>query len=229
MIDPMAGIGKCFLLATEPGVPHPIEFTAVELEPDWADMDPRVRQGNVLHLDFVDGTFDGAFTSPVYGNRASDHHDARERCKTCLTMGHIQEADGTLTECPKCGGFGYRSYVRNTYRHRIGHELHPDNAGQLQWGSAYQDFHWRAWKEVSRVIRDLFILNVSDHVRQGKVKPVAAWHAEALQSLGWTMTFRKPVETPRNRYGANRELRVNCEWVLVFKRHLPGEVDRPFL
>ena len=81
-------------------------------------------------------------TSPTYGDRLADHHDAR---------------DGS---------------VRHSYKHDLGRDLHPDNSGAMQWGPAYRDFHTAAWVEVRRVLRPggRFVLNVKDHVRGGVVQ-----------------------------------------------------------
>ena len=53
---------------------------------------------------FSDATFDMVVTSPTYGNRMADHHNAKD---------------------------GRR---RITYTHNLGRTLTPGNSGAMQWG-----------------------------------------------------------------------------------------------
>lgn len=168
----------------------PYDTTGVEVEFDWARMHPRTLVGNVLALPFPAGVFDGVVTSPCYGNRFADHHHAR---------------DGSR---------------RRSYTHDIGHELHVDNAGAMQWGDRYRSFHRAAWREVTRVCTPdaAFILNVSDHVRRGDRMPVAGFHLVTLQALGWRVIDVVPVITPRMRDGENAGARIDAEVVAVLVR-----------
>lgn len=70
ILDPFAGTGRIHLL-DRPGR----RTIGVEIEPEWAAMHPRTIVGDALHLPFADGSFDVICTSPVYGNRLSDHHN----------------------------------------------------------------------------------------------------------------------------------------------------------
>ena len=65
--------------------------------------------------------------------------------------------------------------------------------------------------------RGRFILNISDHIRKGKVVPVAEWHKETLENLGFSMEYLISVETPRHRFGANNDVRVVFEHIMVFR------------
>ena len=72
ILDPFAGTGRVFYLLDElPG----LHIAAIELE-EWPDMHPAVQLGNALHLPFPAGSFDAVATSPTYGNRMADHHNA---------------------------------------------------------------------------------------------------------------------------------------------------------
>lgn len=182
VLDPFAGTGE---RARElPGV----QWVRIELEPEWADM----IVGNALALPFRDRAFQAIATSPVYGNRMSDHHEARD------------------------------ASTRMTYRHKLGRPLHADNAGQLQWGPAYRAFHCCAWAECLRVLAPggWMLVNVSDHIRGGERQMVVDWHRETLQALGLMLWAHEHVPTPRMKNGANSELRVEDESVLVFRRLL---------
>lgn len=189
VLDPFAGVGTIFKLrAWRPD----LRITAVELQPKWAARHPETIVGNVLHLHrlFAPASFGALLTSPVYGNRMADHHDARDASE------------------------------RNTYRHKYGEDLHPDNAGQLQWGPAYRRFHRRAWIECIRVLRPggRFILNVKDHVRNGLPQQVPAWHDHTLTSLGLRFVEVHNVRCPGNRRGANAGLRMEYEQVYVYHK-----------
>lgn len=107
-----------------------------------------------------------------------------------------------------------------TYRHVLGRPLHPDNSGQLQWGEKYCAFHRKAWGEVARVLKPggLFLLNISNHIRDKKEQAVMPWHLKACLEGGFKLLDMETVETPRMRFGENHGARVAHEYVLVFER-----------
>ena len=194
VLDVMAGTGKIFELE---GMVLGVTVSAIEIEPEWASMHPRTQVGNALCLPFEDGSFDVIATSPVYGNRMSDKHNAKDESK------------------------------RHTYRHSLGRPLHPDNAGNLQWGEKYRQFHVAAWKECKRVLGNgecdsdkWFVLNCKDHIRGGVVQRVCEWHVETLESLGFELSKTIYVSCPGLGHGANREARVPFELVCLLV--LPG-------
>lgn len=179
VLDPFAGTGA---LARIEGI-YPV---MVELEPEWATG----IVGNALALPFADKTFSWAATSPCYGNRMADHHEARDTSK------------------------------RHTYRHYLGRMPSKDSAAVMQWGPEYCNFHAAAWKELTRVCADdaTFLLNISDHIRKSRVMPVSLWHTKTLQAFGWKPDAEIPVATRRQRHGENGELRLTHEWVLILRR-----------
>lgn len=190
ILDPFGGVGGVFALA--PFLPG-CEIEAVEIEPEWATQDARITQGSALALPWPAGYFDAVCTSPCYGNRMADHHEARDASR------------------------------RNTYRHALGRPLHPDNAGALQWGAAYRAFHLRAWAEARRVLAPgaRLVLNIKDHYRAGVLQPVTAWHVAALASLGFRQADRREIVCPGQRCGANGSLRAPTEAVILF--HLASD------
>lgn len=167
------------------------DSVGVEIEPEWATMHPKTIVGDALTLPFEDESFDAICTSPTYANRMADHHEAKD------------------------------TSFRNTYRHTLGRPLHEHNSGQLQWGEAYRNFHAQAWAEAVRVLKPggKFILNISDHVRKGKVIPVSEWHKDVLVFyFGLTLLDDTFVETPRARFGANAHIRVSGEHVYTLQK-----------
>jgi DNA modification methylase len=164
--------------------------TLLEIEPEWAEMCGAI-VGDATQMPFADCTFDAICTSPTYGNRM---------------------ADSFIDHKPE------KKYVRNTYTHCLGRKLAQNNTGGMQWGPAYKTLHIKAWNECWRVLKSggMLVLNISDHIRAGKVVPVSNWHAETLQNIGFELKNCIKVETPRNRFGANRKLRVEHEFVFVF-------------
>lgn len=188
ILDPFAGTGLVHRL--------PWPTVGVELEPEWAYQHPATVTGSALALPFPDGSFDAIVTSPAYGNRMADHHEARD------------------------------ASTRHTYRHALGRPLHPDNAGAFQWGEQYRAFHESAWAEATRVVRPggLFVLNTKNHVRAGVVQPVTEWHVGTLQASGWRLLDRVRVAVSGVRHGANADVRVDFETVHLFRR-APAHVE----
>jgi tRNA G10 N-methylase Trm11 len=69
IVDPFGGTGKVFLL--EAWLPN-AQIEAVEIEPEWAAINPRTTHGNALDLPWPEGYFDAVCTSPTYGNHMAD-------------------------------------------------------------------------------------------------------------------------------------------------------------
>ncbi len=185
VLDPFAGVGGVHRLTEE----H-CSTLGVELEPEWAGQHPRSMVGDARALPFPDGVFDAIVTSPTYGNRMADHHNARD---------------------------GPR---RITYRHSLGRPLTPGNSGAMQWGEPYRKLHRRAWEEVRRVLTPggLIVVNVSDHIRKGAIVPVAAWHLDTIGGLGFRPERVLEIPTRRMRFGANHATRLTSEVVIVARK-----------
>ncbi len=182
VLDPFAGVGTIHAL--------PYWTVGVEIEREWAAADHRTFVGDATALPFDAASFDAVVTSPCYGNRMADHHEARDPS------------------------------LRHTYRHYLGRPLSPDSAGALQWGDAYREMHRRAWIEVFRVLRPgaLCLVVISDHVRKGQRQRVVDWHLSTLLDIGFSVEQVLSVGTRRLRHGANAGLRVVGEKILVVQR-----------
>lgn len=183
VLDPFAGTGRI----------HELEghiTIGVEIEPEWATLHPDTIVGNALVLPFDDEEFDAICTSPCYGNRLADSHNA-------IDPG-----------------------ARHSYTHDLGRTLSKDSSGAMQWGDDYRKFHVMAWAEAIRVLRPggVFVLNISDHIRNFTRCPVSAWHATILLNKGLKLIDCVPVSTSRLRAGENADARVDAELVWAFQK-----------
>lgn len=218
VLDPFAGTGRVHTIAAVAGVPR---STGIELEAEWANVDrfcgPKRRQivgdSMVVLRRYRPGAFDAVLTSPAYGNRMADKHDAKDSCKRCNGSG----VEGAA-ECRVCKGTGLSR--RNTYRHRLGRPLSENNGGGMQWGPQYRDLHRSIWEASVRVLAPggVFVVNCSNHIRLGQVVDVCGWHKDVLVEFGLDVVKVVEVETRRQRHGANSQLRVAGEQIIVCER-----------
>lgn len=180
ILDPFAGVGSAVFSG---------RMIYNELEREWADQCPRpVTRGDARHLPLRTGSVAAVVTSPTYGNRMADHHEAKDDSR------------------------------RNTYRHAIERPLHPANSGAMQWGDEYRWLHVQVWWEACRVLRPwgVLIVNVKDHIRKGERQEVATWHRDVLTECGLLLTDARQIPCPGNRQGQNGALRVDHEMLYRF-------------
>lgn len=189
ILDPFAGIGTVHQLRH-----YGYQTWGIEIEREWAMASPYTIWGNTLdlHTTLARGglapSFDGIVTSPTFGNRMADHHEAKD------------------------------DSFRNTYRHRLGRALSPANSGMLQWGDEYRAFHAEAWRQCSEVTKRFFVLHMKDHIRKGERQLVTDWHIDILGRLDWKEQEFISSAAPGNRYGENHELRVDRESIILLER-----------
>lgn len=194
VLDPFAGTGRIHELATEDR--HTV---GIELQPKWADMHPDTLVGNALDLStagIAPESVDAIATSPTYGNRMADHHNAQD------------------------------DSVRLTYSHTHGEPLNDANSGTLQWGDEYRSFHERAWAEAVNALKPggTFTLNIKNHVRGGEVQRVVEWHVTTLMlGHGLQMVAIDVVPTRGLMAGANAESRTLYEYVITFRKPCSDE------
>lgn len=169
VLDPFAGVGTIHEMANE--------TVGVELEPEWAALHPDTLVGDARDLPFDDASFDAIVTSPTYGNRFADKHDAK---------------DGSL---------------RRSYTHDLGRKLTAGNSGGMQWGRGYRDLHTQAWEEAWRVLRPggRFVLNIKDHDRNFTRQYVSAWHVSTLFAHGFELVWFDQLDTGGLRQGDNSD------------------------
>ena len=190
ILDPFGGVGKLALIK-EYGFMGKVVCN--ELEREWAEIGKyNVDEwsiGDAANLRFANCEFDAICTSPTYGNRMADHHNAKDASK------------------------------RITYRHCLGRPLSEQNTGKMQWGEKYRQKHIEIYRECLRVLKPngLMIVNVSDHIRKGQVMNVVEWHKQALLDFGMKLIDEIKIETPRMGFGQNAKSRVQHECILVFR------------
>lgn len=194
VLDPFGGVGGIHSLRKLPQR----ETLAIEIEPEWARISAEL--GPTITGDFLDpgepnpfsydGTINAVVTSPTYGNRMADHHEAKDDSK------------------------------RNTYRHTLGRELSAGSSAGLQWGDEYKSFHEKAWAKVWRLLPPdgLFILNCKDHIRKHKLIAVTAWHDTTIRKLGFERLEQQAVLVGGNRQGENGQVRIGFEWVIAYRK-----------
>lgn len=193
ILDPFAGVGRIHSLGPHPRIRA---IAGVELEPEWARQHPDTIVGDSIAWMTTrarrggSGRFDIVATSPCYGNRFADHHNAQ---------------DGS---------------TRRSYTHDLGRQLTEGSSGGLPWGPRYWSFHAGAYRAVHSVLKPggLFLLNVSDFYRQGELVHAVEWHFGAACGAGFEPAARpRWIKTQRSRHGANRE-RAEAEAILVLRR-----------
>ena len=190
VLDPFAGTGRIHNL------PVGRETWGVEIEPEWADMHPFTACGDFLRMQFPNDVvphaqFDAIATSPAYANRMADSYAGDKK-----------------------------GSARHTYRIALDRPLSHNNSGGMQWGKSYRNFHIAAWRKAYDLVKPggRLVLNIKDHVRKGKVVPVTMWHIATLEAAGFELSQAKDIPAPGNRHGANADLRVDFESVLLFRK-----------
>lgn len=216
VLDPFAGVGRQRL--AQAIHPHAAAVDGVELQPEWAFPaqlpDHRPGDGFTLLGDATrlpstwTGLYDAAATSPCYGNRMADHHDAKDPCKACKGRRTVVEPlpGPHDVKCRTCKGTGLS--WRNTYAHalrRAGGEIVPGSAAAMQWGREYRMLHRDALAEMIRVVAPggLLAINMSNHIRNGEEQDVVGWWVNQIIVAGCILRSVLPIATPRNRNGAN--------------------------
>jgi SAM-dependent methyltransferase len=193
VLDIFAGVGKIAMIK-EHGFSGKVVCN--ELEREWAETSTHNVDewhiGDAANMSWAkSGAFDAICTSPTYGNRMADHHNAKDGSK------------------------------RVTYKHFLGRDLDEANTGKMQWGDKYRSKHLQIYKECARVLKNggIMIVNVSDHIRKGQVVSVVRWHKETLLHIGMSLVEEIKIETPRMGFGQNAKSRVQHECILVFKNY----------
>jgi DNA modification methylase len=197
VLDPFAGTGKLALIKN---FGFDGEVWCNELEPEWVKTSThkvdKWNVGDARNLSWAAGV-DAICTSPTYGNRMADSHNAKDASR------------------------------RITYTHYIGRKLTDGNSGAMQWGEKYRNLHEEVWSECWKTLASngLMIVNVSNHIRKGCEIDVVFWHEECLRKIGFDFVDHIKIQTPRMKFGQNSEKRISHESILVFKKPSSTETE----
>ena len=190
VLDPFAGTGK---LAKIKELGFDGVVVCNELENEWVNSSPypvdEWHIGDARILSWAVG-IDAICTSPAYGNRMADSHNAKDNSR------------------------------RITYTHYIGRKLTDGNSGAMQWGDRYKKLHQDVWEQCWKILPfgGKLIVNISNHIRSGVEVDVVGWHKECIRGIGFDLVDHIRVETPRMRFGANAQKRIQHESILVFSK-----------
>lgn len=190
--DPFAGTGK---IAKIKDFGYNGKIICNDLEPEYSKLQT-YKVDKWLFQDaetaIPGGAIEAIVTSPTYGNRMADSHNAKDLSK------------------------------RITYTHQLGRKLTGGNTGSMQWGTAYKEKHCRCYVHFYNLLANngLLILNVSNHIRKGQLIDVTAFHKAAAIAAGFIFIECIDVPVRRMRFGANHKLRVETEQILIFKRFI---------
>ena len=191
--DPFAGTGRVHEVADLLGV----DSIGVEIEARWASMHGRTLCADSTKVTPDElGDFDCIVTSPTYGNRMADKHDARDASD------------------------------RATYKHRLGSDLSDGNTGGMQWtDDQYRATHEVIWRRFVDLLPPggVFVLNVKDHVRNGVRQRVSAWHLSSLIDCGLRLLDDASISSAglAGSAGSNAGQRSGIEHVYVLTKGNP--------
>jgi tRNA G10 N-methylase Trm11 len=192
VLDPFAGTGKIIEIRNYGYLGRII---CNEIEPEWVEANKHngaqwfSGDAALLYKQIPAGSIDAICTSPTYGNRMADSHNAKDGSK------------------------------RITYTHTLGRKLTDGNTGNMQWGKKYQEKHIECYKCFYELLKvgGICIINVSNHIRKGKEVDVIEWHKTALSNM-FTFIEELKIQTPRMGFGKNSKLRTNTESILIFRK-----------
>lgn len=192
ILDPFAGTGKALRL-----INHRRHVIGVEIEPPWAETNSRIQQGDATRLPYPDELFDCVFTSPCYANRMADTFKPKDTSRRHTYIGYLREMSGDPD-----------------------YKLQPNSACGMQWGDKYRELHRKALIEIYRVLKPdgLFLLNMSDHVRNYERVQVCKWWVQASHHAGFRLVNGHPILTQRMREGENNDLRVPIEMLFEMRK-----------
>ena len=155
----------------------------------WDGAHPAVVQGDAAELPHDDGVFGAVVTSPPFGNRLADR----------------LSVDGDQ---------------RLTYADRRGADAEEGDVSGMQWGDAYRRAMTAVWAECCRVLAPggVLVVEVKDHIREGRWIEVAEWHTLTLTGLGMEPVALRHVTAAGVRGVANQHRRVGVTTVRALRR-----------
>lgn len=189
MHDPFAGTGERLgQLCDQLG----LTFTGCEIEPEFIK-DRRVWVGDSRYGEsYPYWHRHCVVTSPVYPNGMTDHFKPKDNSRRIT----------------------YRQVLASI----LGHDRPLDlgNMGRYgpRQGKKSASTYWQLAAECIEHWPTQVVVNVSDCIHNKEVYPVVEHWAKLLVDRGYHISIRR-VETPRMRYGANGNSRVDTEAVIT--------------
>lgn len=229
VLDPMGGSGRIHELD-----PERFETVANELERPYVDLARILYPGRLtiqgdaakVHEYFGVESFDAVVVSPDFGNRYSDAHNARERCRGCKGTGRVEDDE----TCDKCGGKGSRGWTRRGYTHDLRHLTgDPDYTLDAASSARYKGTdprYWERqvgyWSAAFAVLRPggVLLLDVSNFVLRDRIIPIVDGHRRIVEDVGFHVETVVPLDTDRMRFGANGKIRVEGHRIIVARKPL---------
>lgn len=161
LLDPMAGKGKILDLGDGAWLHDPRwRLHASELEPEWCAADHRIRRAEASDelARCARWPLTAIVYSPPFGNRMAD----------------------TYLPPPT------DTSVRHTYTVALGRPPTPGSAAALYWGGEYRGAMWKIYRSTAEAAGDstLVIVEIADHVEDGRLVNVTDWTRWALQQAG---------------------------------------------
>ena len=191
VLDPFSGTGKIALIKN---YGFKGKIYANEIEKEWIEDNEYgcdyITIQDAEFLDYPEEFFNAICTSPTYGNRMADHHNAKDGSK------------------------------RITYTHCLGHQLNDANTGKMQFGKNYKNKHKQIYKHLFGLVKHggIFVLNIKNHIRRGEEVDVVGFHKEALTQSGFTLEEDKVIQTHCMGFGQNRDKRIHEEHIIKFRK-----------
>lgn len=195
VLDPFAGVGRVHQLTS-----RRIRTAGIEIEPEWAALHKRTYCGDMFEwiprMVRNDDLADAIATSPTYGNRFADNHEAK---------------DGS---------------TRRSYTHDLGRPLTSGTSANIPWGPRYWAFHAAAYQVLLTVLRPggLLLLNVSDFYKAKALVPATEWHRGAAMGAGFVHAGRdNRITTDRLNGHGTEATAARAEFETILRLRRPEE------
>ena len=90
----------------------------------------------------------------------------------------------------------------------------------MQFGKEYQHKHEQIYANICKMVKNngLFILNVSNFIKNGAEVDVVNFHRTNIEANNFLLVEDIKMSTHRNRYGRNGNNRVDYEHIMVFTK-----------
>jgi len=218
ILDPYAGIGRVHELGRD-------DTYGIEIEPEWAATHQHTVWADSSTLRRVEGEWADRYCSVVQKENGERGNIARPNAVITSCDYGNRMADqylGTPEERRRRAETGELPRRRG-YAISLGRKVSPGSTARFKFGPEYKAAHTRIFTAVTDVclpdsklalnVSDFFVTNAPGEDPQ-RAYVVSFW-VELIASLGWVVERLIPVGTRRFRDGANSDLRVDAETIVV--------------